>query len=75
MNTSDIILGTNPVTTASSIINNAKKPTNTIKLKQQYDAANIEAQSNGQDFPDWPTWLDQQGYSLDNKGLVFPKSK
>lgn len=70
----DLIIGTGEKT-ASSIVSEVKKPVNTVEMKQQYDAANIEAQSSGEAFPDWPTWLDQQGYSLDSRGLVTQKSK
>lgn len=43
----------------------------TIKMKKEHDRMSEEAQVNGQSAPAWGPWLEQQGYGLDGKGLVY----
>lgn len=46
------------------------RPGLTKSLRVAYQKYNIDAQSTGQQAMDWPQWLEQNGYQLDESGLV-----
>ena len=68
MKASDMI---NPPKAAKEI--GAGSPDLTIRMKKAYDNLNIQQQTDGADTAPWADWLDEQGYGLDAKGLVFKK--
>lgn len=46
----------------------------TKQLKQLYDRQALMAQEQGQPAPDWPTWLQSNGFQLSPDGQAQPQS-
>lgn len=49
------------------------RPGNTLALRKQYTAYNAEKAGNGEQPLDWNSWLDANGYTLDQDNLVSQK--
>jgi hypothetical protein len=48
--------------------------TTTQRLRKQFGDSNTQAQTEGKEHPDWPTWVAQQGYSVAPDGLIQSKT-
>jgi len=46
------------------LVGDALPPANTIELRNQYQAENVEAQTSGGSIGTWAEWLKDKGYGL-----------
>ena len=45
----------------------------TQKLRKDFTDSQIAAQTDGKSHPDWPTWVQEQGYAVAPDGMVQTK--
>lgn len=59
---SDMISKQTP--SVKDLVGDKLPPANTVELRNQYNAANIEAQTSDKSIGTWPEWLKEKGFGL-----------